>query len=118
MGEEEDVGRGPRFSTSPASLRSSMSFSTRMRVSLEVVGVLNGALQLRKKSGQQVVSSHLRITPKPTPPTSTLSRKSKFLRATPFGFTSPTLIPNKELMTPSSKIKMATFTNGQQDVML
>ena len=40
--KKEDVGRESKFLTLPASQRPSMSFSTQMRVSLVVVGVLNG----------------------------------------------------------------------------
>merc|ERR1712181_57338 len=45
----------------------------------------------------------------------TLSRKSKFLRATPSGFASLTLIVNQELITSLSEIMMALYS---EDTML
>merc|ERR1711971_43263 len=92
------------------SQRSSMSCSTQMIVSLEVAGVLFGVLFLRKQSSQQAVSLPLRIIQSGIQTGLTLCRKSKFLRATPSGFASLTLIVNLYMITSLSEIMMALYS--------
>merc|ERR550532_1028789 len=101
--------RGSEFLTSLVSQRPSMFFSTPTRVSLRVVGVLNGVLlrHWKEESCQHLVSSHLSTTQNFIPTTSTKSRKSRFLRATPSGSVSLTLTVNHDLIPSQSPTKMA-----------